>query len=387
MAKLGDICKIQSGGTPSRSEMAYWNDGTIPWVKISDIQNKYLDKTEEHITQLGLEKSSAKIFPAGTILYSIFATLGETCILNIDAATNQAIAGIQVNSDCVFRDYLYYYLLSQKAKVSFIGRGVAQNNINMKILKEFEVPLPPISEQRCIASILDKVTDLIAKRRTQLEKLDLLVKSRFVEMFGDPVENNFNWKTNCLKRVTKKIGSGATPKGGKGSYQNEGISLIRSMNVHDSKFEYKDLAHINSMQAEQLNNVIVEKYDVLINITGASVARSCVVPENVLPARVNQHVSIIRCCDEQLNHIFVNCLFLNESYKRKLLSIGEAGGATRQAITKQQLEDLIVILPPIELQNQFASFVQQTETTKSNIQQSLETLETLKKALMQDYFG
>lgn len=386
MAKLGDICKIQSGGTPSRSEMAYWNDGTIPWVKISDIQNKYLDKTEEHITQLGLEKSSAKIFPAGTILYSIFATLGETCILNIDAATNQAIAGIQVNSDCVFRDYLYYYLLSQKAKVSFIGRGVAQNNINMKILKEFEVPLPPISEQRCIASILDKVTDLIAKRRTQLEKLDLLVKSRFVEMFGDPVENNFNWKTNCLKRVTKKIGSGATPKGGKGSYQNEGISLIRSMNVHDSKFEYKDLAHINSMQAEQLNNVIVEKYDVLINITGASVARSCVVPENVLPARVNQHVSIIRCCDEQLNHIFVNCLFLNESYKRKLLSIGEAGGATRQAITKQQLEDLIVILPPIELQNQFASFVQQTETTKSNIQQSLETLETLKKALMQDYF-
>lgn len=387
MAKLGDICKIQSGGTPSRSEMAYWNDGTIPWVKISDIQNKYLDKTEEHITQLGLEKSSAKIFPAGTILYSIFATLGETCILNIDAATNQAIAGIQVNSDCVFRDYLYYYLLSQKAKVSFIGRGVAQNNINMKILKEFEVPLPPISEQRCIASILDKVTDLIAKRRTQLEKLDLLVKSRFVEMFGDPVENNFNWKTNCLKRVTKKIGSGATPKGGKGSYQNEGISLIRSMNVHDSKFEYKDLAHINSMQAEQLNNVIVEKYDVLINITGASVARSCVVPENVLPARVNQHVSIIRCCDEQLNHIFVNCLFLNESYKRKLLSIGEAGGATRQAITKQQLEDLIVILPPIELQKQFASFVQQTETTKSNIQKSLETLETLKKALMQEYFA
>lgn len=387
MAKLGDICKIQSGGTPSRSEMAYWNDGTIPWVKISDIQNKYLDKTEEHITQLGLEKSSAKMFPAGTILYSIFATLGETCILNIDAATNQAIAGIQVNSDCVFRDYLYYYLLSQKAKVSFIGRGVAQNNINMKILKEFEVPLPPISEQRCIASILDKVTDLIAKRRTQLEKLDLLVKSRFVEMFGDPVENNFNWKTNCLKRVTKKIGSGATPKGGKGSYQNEGISLIRSMNVHDSKFEYKDLAHINSMQAEQLNNVIVEKYDVLINITGASVARSCVVPENVLPARVNQHVSIIRCCDEQLNHIFVNCLFLNESYKRKLLSIGEAGGATRQAITKQQLEDLIVILPPIELQKQFASFVQQTETTKSNIQKSLETLETLKKALMQEYFA
>ena len=113
MARLGDICKIQTGGTPSRSNVEYWHDGTIPWVKISDFNGKYLSVASEMISQVGLENSSAKIFPKGTILYTIFATLGEACVLDIDAATNQAIAGLQIIDKNVFPDYLYYYLLSK----------------------------------------------------------------------------------------------------------------------------------------------------------------------------------------------------------------------------------------------------------------------------------
>lgn len=167
-----------------------------------------------------------------------------------------------------------------------------------------------------------------------------------------------------LKNVTSKIGSGATPRGGKESYQDEGISLIRSMNIHDGEFEYKDLAHITDDQAEQLSNVVVELHDVFINITGASVARSCVVPDDVLPARVNQHVCIIRCLGDKLNYTFASNMFLNSSFKAALLAIGESGGATRQAITKQQLENLEVILPPIELQNCFADFTKRVDKSK-----------------------
>ena len=206
MARLGDICTIQSGGTPSRHNKAYWDDGTIPWVKISDIKDKYLDATEERITKLGLENSSAKIFPAGTILYTIFATLGEVCILNIEAATNQAISGIQLESEQVDKNYLYHYLSSLKSIVNNIGRGVAQNNINMTILRNFEIPLPPLEEQRKIAAVLDKVSDLIAKRRTQLDKLDELVKSRFIEMFGekypfDKIENLIDRKIVSARKI------------------------------------------------------------------------------------------------------------------------------------------------------------------------------------------
>lgn len=385
--RLGDVCKIQSGGTPSRSEPTYWNHGIIPWVKISDIKGKYLNTTEEYITEAGLENSTAKIFLSGTILYTIFATLGETCILNIDAATNQAIAGIHVESNLVFNDYLYYYLVSQKDTISKMGRGVAQNNINMKILREFEVPLPPLDEQRRIAAVLDNVSDLIAKRRAQLDKLDELVKARFVEMFGNPVSNTSGWNQAKLGKVTSKIGSGATPRGGKENYHSEGVSLIRSMNIHDGLFLYKDLAHITDEQARQLDNVAVEDKDVFINITGASVARSCIVPHEVLPARVNQHVAIIRCIRSQLNPIFASNMFINDEFKKQLLEIGESGGATRQAITKQQLHDLNIILPPLELQNKFATSVNEINQSKLTIQQSLDKLEILKKALMQEYFG
>ena len=276
--------------------------------------------------------------------------------------------------------YLYYALCN--ADIPNTGY-----NRHFKWLKEIEIPECSIEEQNSIVAQLEKIDTLISLRKQQLSKLDELVKSRFVEMFGDPVHNPMRWKIETLKKATAKIGSGATPKGGKESYQTEGITLIRSMNVHDGRFEYKDLAHITDEQAKQLDNVTVEENDVFINITGASVARSCIVPKHILPARVNQHVAIIRCITAMLNPVFANQMFLNTSFKGQLLDIGESGGATRQAITKQQLETLLVILPPLELQKQFAAFVEQIDKSKIEIQKSLEKLETLKKALMQKYFG
>ncbi len=199
--KLGDVCKIQAGGTPSRANLSYWN-GDIPWVKISDIKEKYLNKTEEFITHDGLNNSSAKIFEKGTILYTIFATLGEVSILEIEATTNQAIAGLQIVDKNVNQNYLYYYLVSLKSYVNEVGRGVAQNNINMQILRNFEIPLPSLEEQKAIAERLDKVSGLIEKRKTQLKKLGLLIKSRFIEMFGDPVSNPFRWSTLTMKQAS-----------------------------------------------------------------------------------------------------------------------------------------------------------------------------------------
>ena len=286
------------------------------------------------------------------------------------------------------QQYLLYYLKSDimLSLIKESATGSVRDNLKLSTLEEFPINLRPIDEQRHIAAVLDKVSDLIAKRRQQLDKLDELVKSRFIEMFGDPVTNTFGWKQALLCGVTSKIGSGATPKGGKESYQTEGITLIRSMNVHDGRFEYKDLAHITDEQAAQLDNVTVEDGDVFINITGASVARSCVVPKDTLPARVNQHVAIVRCIRAWLHPIFANNMFLNDRFKRQLLDIGESGGATRQAITKQQLENLTVILPPLELQEQFVAFVAQTDKVKLTIQRSSDKLEVLKNTLMQKYF-
>ena len=139
------------------------------------------------------------------------------------------------------------------------------------------------------------------------------------------------------------------------------------MNVYNNRFEYKDLAHITDEQAEQLDNVTIEKKDVLLNITGASVARCCVVPDDLLPARVNQHVSIIRC-KEKIIPEFVCCMFTEDNYQRLLWNIATAGGATREAITKQQIEELTLIVPPTNLQMQYINFVYQVDKLKLKAQ-------------------
>ncbi len=325
------------------------------------------------------------------ILLAKNGTTGVAAIVDKDEIFDiyVSLALIRPDHRLVLPRFLLYALNSDSSKRYFDShlKGIGVPNLHLNHIRETPIWVPSLDNQRLIISKLDKLNDLISFRKQQLTKLDELVKARFVEMFGDPVSNPRGWDTAPLVAVTAKIGSGATPKGGKESYQVEGITLIRSMNVHDGCFVYKELAHINKEQAEQLNSVVVFEKDVFINITGASVARSCIVPENVLPARVNQHVAIIRCKQTTLNPIFANQQFLNPAFKKKLLELGEAGGATRQAITKQQLEALEVILPPIEVQNQFAYFVEQTNELHLTIRRSLDKLEVLKKSLMQEYFG
>ena len=266
MAKLGDIATIQSGGTPARSIAEYWEDGTIPWVKISDIKSKHLNQTEEMITEAGLENSSAKIFPKGTILYTIFATLGETSILDINAATNQAIAGISITDSRVLPDYLYYYLLSQKIHVQKIGRGVAQNNINMKLLRDFDVPLPSKEAQLNIIEQLNRVTELLFLRKQQLTKLDELIKARFVEMFGDLVENPKQFPCVLLGSIMTVMPQNGLYKPQSAYVQDKfGTPILRIDGFYNGKVtDFNNLKRLCCTDFEKERYLLVEN-DIVIN--------------------------------------------------------------------------------------------------------------------------
>ena len=260
----------------------------------------------------------------------------------------------------VLPEYLFYVIKHMHLEKYYSGATIP--HIYFKNYKNEEFNLDSINNQETIINILNDCNKLINLRETQLQKYDDLIKARFVEMFGDPVSNDKEWKQEPLRKLATKIGSGATPKGGKDTYRKEGISFIRSMNVHNGQFEYKDLAHISYEQATQLDNVTIEPNDVLLNITGASVARCCIVPTDILPARVNQHVCIVRCNDSIMAK-FLNYLLIDNNCQDLLWNIA-GGGATREAITKQQIENLQIILPSIELQQQFADFVQQVDKSK-----------------------
>ncbi|WP_288303960.1 restriction endonuclease subunit S [uncultured Treponema sp.] len=381
MVRLGDVCEIQSGGTPSRSKTEYWKDGTIPWVKIGDFSGKYLDKTTEHITQQGLDNSSAKLFSKGTILYSIFATLGEATILNIDATTNQAIAGIKIkDKSSVDIDYFYSFLKSLKDEVNRIGRGVAQNNINLSILKSFFIPLPPLETQKQIAAQLDKCTAVIAKHKQMLEKYATLIKSRFIEMFG--TENDFSKWNCCFVEDVADVTVGVVIKPTQ-YYCEKGIPAFRSLNIGEMKVNDSDWVYFTEEGNEKNRKSILKENDVLVVRSGAP-GKSCVITKkyegyNVVDAII-AHPNL-----EKVNPVFL-CMFTNMPHGMNQIK-AKTGGAAQQHFNVGGYNSLKIILPPLSLQNDFAAFVQQIDKSKFAVQKSLEKAETLYKSLMQEYFG
>jgi type I restriction enzyme S subunit len=193
------------------------------------------------------------------------------------------------------------------------------------------------------------------------------------------------WKEVQLITICDKIGSGATPRGGKDAYQDEGISLIRSQNVHDFRFRSDGLAFINEEQAYKLKNVIVEENDVLVNITGDSVARVCSAPKEFVPARVNQHVAIIRPKSKELNWEFLKYFLLSPYQKVNLLMLSSSG-ATRNALTKGMLENLKINLPPPPEQKAIAHILGTLDNKIELNRRQNETLEAMAQALFKSWF-
>ncbi len=282
--------------------------------------------------------------------------------------------------------FLFHFLNKYLEKLRNQSIGGVIKYIKMANLTDIKLPNYSLEKQKQIVEILDTADSLRKKRKEQLTILDDYIKSVFLEMFGDPVMNNKAWSNHELSDLSTKIGSGATPRGGKSSYKNEGVALIRSMNIQNNMFEYKGLAYIDDMQAENLRNVIVQENDVLFNITGASVCRCAIVPKEILPARVNQHVAIIHP-NKKVNSVYLSLLLTSGSFKSFLLRLASAGGATREAITKEDLGKLSIPVPPIDLQNKFADIVKQVEQTKQKMRTSLEEMDNHFNALMQRWFG
>ena len=343
-----------------------------------------MEITSEKITKAGLSNSSAKIFPKGTVLYTIFATLGETCILDIDAATNQAIAGLSLTDDSVALDYLYYYLLSKKEYVNEIGRGVAQNNINMKILREMEILIPSMEEQKRVTETLNKVYELISLRKEQLAKLDQLVKSRFIEMFGDPVTNPMGWPVYELSKHIHFLTSGS--RGWAQYFTDSGEYFITIKNVKNCRITLDDVQHIVPPDNAEAKRTKVQEGDLLISIT-ADLGRTGVVTQEIAEhgGYINQHLTCIRLDREAVRPLYVAYYMESDAGKRQFQAKNQS--AVKAGLNFNSINALRLAVPPIELQDAFIAFVEQIDKSKMAIQQSLNKLELLKKSLMQEYFG
>ena len=244
-------------------------------------------------------------------------------------------------------------------------------------------------EQRAIVARLDSAFAQIDALKANAERQFAEARKLFQKALEEAMTPKEEWEEKTLKEITLKIGSGATPKGGKKVYINKGTALVRSLNVHNGEFKYKDLAYINEEAAEQLNGVELKINDVLFNITGASIARCCVIPDDVLPARVNQHVSILRPRRELVIPKFLCLGLLSSNHQEALLSIGMAG-STRQAVTKADLEKHHFPLPSLEVQHSIVahldSLSSHVRALEENLKKTLAECDALKQAMLREVF-
>ena len=378
MAKLGEVFTIASGGTPDKRNPSYYENGTIPWVKTGDLKNQYVPAGIECITEEGLNNSSAKLFPPHTVLVAMYgATIGACSILSYEAATNQACAAFLPNEN-VLPTYLYYFLSSKRDQFVKDGVGGAQPNISAGYLKNVQFDLVPVRQQEVIVERLDKVENLIALRKEQLAKLDQLVKSRFIELFGEYDERK------RLEEIATLITKGASPKWQGVDYCEEGTLFVTSENVREGYLDLSKRKYLDNKINEIQPRSMLKRNDILINIVGASIGRAAVYDCDEV-ANINQAVALVRVDYSQINQTYL-MTFLNSPQAIEMYGKMKKGGA-RDNLSLQNIADLQIPVSSMELQKQFATFIEQTDKSKLAIQQSLDKLELLKKSLMQEYFG
>lgn len=396
---LGEICSFNRGLTYTKKDEVVKSKNIVLRANNIDLYSNSLVFNELKCLRESFEIPNDKKIIKNSILICISSGskshLGKVAF--IDKNYNFAYGGFMgllTPKTNIYPKFLYYMLITPifKSFIFNLKDGANINNLKFSDFQNFKLVVPPLSEQERIVRILDEVFENIEKAKQNtfknLNNAKELFESHLKTFFE---KNNSDWREYRLINITSKIGSGSTPLGGKKSYTNEGISLIRSMNVHDRQFVYEGLAHINEQQANELNGVTIYENDVLLNITGASVARCCVVPNDVIPARVNQHVSIIRPRLEYVSAKFLCYLLTSKYYKDRLLKEGEEGGATRQALTKSGLEQFVISIPEdLNMQEKIVGQLEKiheyTQKLEQTYNQKLKSLEELKQSILQKAF-
>lgn len=380
---MGDICEIVTGATPKTNIKEFW-DGDINWITPAELtEDTYIiNESLRKITTEGVEKTGLKSFPKGTVILSSRAPIGKVAIAGCEMYCNQGFKNL-VCSKQINNRFLYWYLKGHKEYLNSLGRGATFKEISKAIVENIEICLPTLEKQEKYADILEQCNGIIQIKKGQLRKLDTLVKSRFVELFGDPVINSRGWKKaligdDCF--VTKLAGFEYTQYI---NYEDSGdVVMVKAQNVKNGKLNRKELSFISNEVSDSLPRSQLAPGDVVMTYVGANIGDVAII-DNEYKYHLAPNVAKIRPDSERYNSIyFMYMLMLLNAYIVK-----NSADTAKAALGMERIRKLNVFVPPMELQNQFADFVTSIDKSKSKIQKSLEETQLLFDSLMQKYFG
>lgn len=388
--KLGEICTFIGGGTPSKSVDSFW-DGDISWASVKDLKEKFISETELSISIEGVKNSSTNIANKNDLILCTRISPGRCAITSKEIAINQDLKIVRpVTQNLYINEYLYYQFILLENEIISLSSGSTVKGITLEKIKELQVILPSIDDQKRIVNILDMAQVLINKRKRAIAKLDELVQAVFMDMFGNPVANPMGWEVQKLKSLSTKILSGNTPKGGSQVYVDKGIVFFRSQNIWKNRIELDDVAYIDEQTHWKMSQTSVKNRDILITKTGrintenSSLGRAALFLGEDDSANINGHVYLVRL-KKGFIHEFVLYILITDEYRDYIREVC-VGGIDKRQVNKEHLEEFPIIMPPIDLQQRFADYVRQVDKSKSKMQQGLKHLESNFQALLQKAF-
>ncbi len=384
--RLGDIATVVTKGTTPTTMGFQFEDGGINFVKIESISEDgtFLKEKFSHISDECNVQMRRSQLQENDILFSIAGAIGRSAIVTeeiLPANTNQALAIIRVPKGKIDYNYLLYALSSSaiNQQATQQQQGVAQLNISLKNVSDFLLPIYTEAMQKRIVHNLKKIDKLISLRKQQLAKLDELVKAQFANTFENDANFHTDYMENLSEFVTVGIANSATH-----AYAEHGVVMLRNQNIKENHLDDTELVYIEPEFADKYKSKKLEANDILVTRTGYP-GIACVVPQKYAGSQTFTTLIIRLKKETNVSSCYI-CHYINSSHGKKYVS-GTKVGVAQQNFGAKVLAKMPVIVPPIELQNQFAAFVERVDQQKQTVQQSLEKLELMKKALMQEYFG
>ena len=380
---LKDICTIQIGKTPSRHESDYWRDGTHAWLSIADMnQGRYLNNTKEYITDLGVKASNIKLIPKNTLVLSYKLSIGKVGITQKPMYTNEAIASLTELDSQVDINYLYWALqhidLLENADRAAMGK-----TLNKAKLSEVKIPLPPLAEQRRIASILDQADELRQKRQQTIEKLDQLLQATFIDMFGDPEQNPKKWNKVILGDICDakdRVNYGVVQPGN--DFEG-GIPLIRVGDIDGGILSFTSIKTIDPEIEKDYSRSRLKGNEILVSCVG-SIGTIAKVPNKAIGFNIARAITRVPLQDKRIINFVAECLkteAIQNYFKKNTRTVSQP------TLNVSFVKETEIIFPNEEKILDFCKIVDKVEFQKELLQKALVMQESLFQSLQNQAFN
>ncbi|OYT80768.1 MAG: restriction endonuclease subunit S [Pseudomonas sp. PGPPP4] len=390
MVKLGNIVDIKGGGTPSKSNPEFWG-GDIPWASVKDFKSSSLKETADYITKLGVEKSATNVIPAGNVIVPTRMALGKVAINEVDMAINQDLKALLVNDEkTLSKLYLMRFLESKAAFIDEQGKGATVKGITLDVIRNLEIPLPPLAEQKRIAAILDKADAIRRKRQQAIQLADDFLCAVFLDMFGDPVTNPKGWDVKPLSASIRSISSGWSASGENRPCSDGEKGVLKISAVTSGVFKPEENKTVPLDQIPEGKKLLFPKRgDLLFSRanTRELVAASCIVMTDVEDVFLPDKLWLVETDQKKLLPEFLNYLLWQPRFKERLTSQATGTSGSMLNISKSKFEETDAFFPNMELQEKFKRIYWALQETLDASASSREAGDSLFESLSQKAFS